>query len=362
MAPFKSSLAKSAGKLFGVFREADLSLRGATQSTRQIIPPPKEYWEFKVWGGGGGGGGDANNLGGGAAYITGQYQIAPGTDIKLVVGTGSIYPVALNKANYGGGGTKGTTHNYTTGTGGGMSGVFLTSNTVFTSADAPTPAGVISPRTSAAPNVQPGATVTNCLIAAAGGGACVGYDDDGHGGHGGITAGGASANTDPATGATWAGAGSNTGAGGASASTTDGGLFFGGNSSGGGGGGGGYYGGGGGGNSSQVSGGAGGASYYKTTQPGPPAFLGYNPGSFANSANGIPGDTGAYASNPGYAGNRSDPLNAGNYGSGTTAASGQNGFIAYRRAISYAALPGASWTSVTHVGTDQTINSGPGID
>ena len=93
MAPFKSSLAKSAGKLFGVFREADLSLRGATQSTRQIIPPPKEYWEFKVWGGGGGGGGDANNLGGGAAYITGQYQIAPGTDIKLVVGTGSIYPV-----------------------------------------------------------------------------------------------------------------------------------------------------------------------------------------------------------------------------------------------------------------------------
>ena len=37
MAPFKSSLARSAGKLFGVFREADLSLRGATQSSR--IPP-----------------------------------------------------------------------------------------------------------------------------------------------------------------------------------------------------------------------------------------------------------------------------------------------------------------------------------
>ena len=34
MAPFKSSLAKSAGKLFGVFRERDLSLRGATQSSR----------------------------------------------------------------------------------------------------------------------------------------------------------------------------------------------------------------------------------------------------------------------------------------------------------------------------------------
>ena len=37
MAPFKSSLARSAGKLFGVFREADLSLRGSVQSSRQII-------------------------------------------------------------------------------------------------------------------------------------------------------------------------------------------------------------------------------------------------------------------------------------------------------------------------------------
>jgi len=37
MAPFKSSLARSAGKLFGVFKERDLSLRGATQSSREII-------------------------------------------------------------------------------------------------------------------------------------------------------------------------------------------------------------------------------------------------------------------------------------------------------------------------------------
>ena len=41
MSPFKSSLAKSAGKLLGVFREADLSLRGATQSNR--VPPPVEF-------------------------------------------------------------------------------------------------------------------------------------------------------------------------------------------------------------------------------------------------------------------------------------------------------------------------------
>jgi len=40
MAPFKSSLAKSAGKLFGVFRQGDLSLRGATQISRKVPPPP----------------------------------------------------------------------------------------------------------------------------------------------------------------------------------------------------------------------------------------------------------------------------------------------------------------------------------
>jgi len=36
MAPFKSSLARSAGKLLGVFRETDLSLRGFVQSNRKI--------------------------------------------------------------------------------------------------------------------------------------------------------------------------------------------------------------------------------------------------------------------------------------------------------------------------------------
>lgn len=39
MAPFKSSLAKSASKLFGLSNQSDLSLRGATQSIRdQVIP------------------------------------------------------------------------------------------------------------------------------------------------------------------------------------------------------------------------------------------------------------------------------------------------------------------------------------
>ena len=363
MAPIKSSLARSVSKLLGVFKDTDLSLRGDVQSSRFVAPPPKKYWEFKVWGAGGGG--DNNNkegVGGGGAYITGQYEIAPNTTITLVVGSRGVYPVGLNVANYGGGGPKGTTFAYSASTGGGMSGVFLTSSTVFTSADSPTPAGIIATRPTAAPNVQPGATVQNCLIAAAGGGACVGpYGVNGHGGGGGVTSGGGSIGTDPAGGGSWNGAGSDTGSGGSSDSGTNGGLFYGGSSTGGGGGGGGFYGGGGGGNSSSVSGGAGGASYYKTTQAAPPALIGYNPGSQSGN-DGKPGSEPANPGTAGHAGNRSDPLNNGSYGSGLEGSSGQDGLVAYRRAISYAALPGASWTSVTHTGTDQTISTGNGVD
>ena len=39
MAPLKSSLARSAAKLLGVFRERDLTLRGAVQSSRFVEPP-----------------------------------------------------------------------------------------------------------------------------------------------------------------------------------------------------------------------------------------------------------------------------------------------------------------------------------
>jgi hypothetical protein len=39
MAPFKSTLARSVGKLLGVFSERDLSLRGATFSSRYVVPP-----------------------------------------------------------------------------------------------------------------------------------------------------------------------------------------------------------------------------------------------------------------------------------------------------------------------------------
>ena len=352
MSPIKSSLAKTAKQLLGLRNTADLVLRGTTQRSKVADPPM--FYEFKVWGAGGAGG-QPGESGGGGAYITGQYEFNPGTQLTIVVGSGGLFPVGLNDANYGGGGPKGTSFSYTTGTGGGMSGIFMTSDTVFTSADSPTPAGLINLRPSAAPNVQPGATVQNCLIAAAGGGASVSYED-GHGGGGGVTAGGNSSNTDPATGGTWGGAGSDSGSGGTSDSGTNGGQFYGGSSTGGGGGGGGFFGGGGGGNSSEVSGGAGGASYYKTTQPSPPVFVGYNPGSFSNSTDGVPGDSGAHPTTHGRAGNRTDPLNGGSYGAGGNGANaGQNGLVAYRKALSYPALPGASWTSITHTGTDQTL-------
>jgi hypothetical protein len=356
MSPIKSSLAKTAKQLLGLRNTADLVLRGTTQRSKVADPPM--FYEFKVWGAGGAGG-QPGESGGGGAYITGQYEFNPGTQLTIVVGSGGLFPVGLNVANYGGGGPKGTQFSYTTGTGGGMSGIFMTSDTVFTPADSPTPAGAIASRPSAAPNVQPGATIQNCLIAAAGGGGSVSYGN-GYGGGGGVTAGGNSANTDPATGGTWGGAGSDSGSGGTSDGTSpavvNGGLFYGGSSTGGGGGGGGFYGGGGGGNSNEVSGGAGGASYYKTTQPSPPLFVGYNPGSFSNSTDGIPGNPGPNPTTYGRAGNRTDPLNGGSYGQGgSNGNAGQNGLVAYRKALSYPTLPGASWTSITHTGTDQTL-------
>ena len=40
MAPFRSTLSRSVGKLLGVYRERDSSLRGFTQESRSIAPGP----------------------------------------------------------------------------------------------------------------------------------------------------------------------------------------------------------------------------------------------------------------------------------------------------------------------------------
>lgn len=316
---------------------------------------PELFYEFKVWGAGGSGG--SSSFSGGGAYVTGQYQFQPGTTLKLVVGAAGAYPIGLNESNYGAGGPKGDTYTYDTGSGGGLSGVFITTNQCFTSSTvSPTAPGLVSPAPSAAPLVQSGATIANMLLVAAGGGANAGgYPNaEGYGGGGGITAGGSSGNTDPATGGTWGGAGTDSGSGGLSDPTSpsiNGGLFYGGRTSGGGGGGSGFYGGGGGGNSSKVSGGAGGSSYYTTTQSKPSNLVGYNPG----SATGTAGEPGI-SPTPSVAGNASDPVNGGSYGGGGGNTSrGQNGLIAYRKASSYANLSSSSWVLVTYTGSDQTL-------
>ena len=55
MAPIKSSLVKSVGKLFGVQKDTDLSLRGDVQDTR-FISIPVEASGGNITGGGGGNG------------------------------------------------------------------------------------------------------------------------------------------------------------------------------------------------------------------------------------------------------------------------------------------------------------------
>tara|TARA_R100000008_G_scaffold79774_1_gene61743 strand:+ start:986 stop:2137 length:1152 start_codon:yes stop_codon:yes gene_type:complete len=340
---------------------------------------PKPYWEFKVWGGGGGGG--PNGAGGGGAYVTGQYQIEEGSTITLVVGaggrgksvSGDPNSTGINMGMYGGGGPRGTQYNYNTGLGGGLSGVFLTSNPCYTTADSPTPAGLLNPRTGGAPTRNPGVTEANALLlAGAGGGG--GYEPgiDCYGGAGGVTAGGAGApvpqSNGASTGGTWDG--STGGTAGESAPTdpgsVDAGFGYGGNTSGGGGGGSGWRGGGAGGNASKVGNGSGGASYWKgPTHPAPPIYDGWNPGTQAGN-DGSPGA--APGPTPGAAGNWTDPVNGSTYGRGgpapqptvpTYTNDAQHGMIAYRRASSYAGLPAEAWTVVTMDGADHQVSTDP---
>lgn len=131
MAPFKSSLARSASKLFGVFNQTDLSLRGATQTQRTGLPglqasggtksspgngyvyhvftspdttPAPHSFEITsgtgdvnllvVGGGGGGGGkygGSAGGGGGGAGVVHDRLlpDLGPGT-YPITVGAGGL--------------------------------------------------------------------------------------------------------------------------------------------------------------------------------------------------------------------------------------------------------------------------------
>ena len=321
-------------------------------------PGLDEFFEFQVWGAGGGGGANSGSVGGAGAYITAQYQIQPGTTLKMIVGSGGRYkngPIGVADVAYGGGGARGP-YDYPSSTGAGCSGIFITPNNIYSDADSPAADGVTESAPGPAATVQPGFTAANALIIAAGGG---GAAYNGGAGGGGITAGGDGQPT-PDTGAygrggTWGGAGTDTGAGGTGGPASpgrDGFLGAGGEDTGGGGGGGGFYGGQAGTNGGTVAAGGGGSSYYWTTQSKPSAFVAYNPGSVTATA----GSPGYHPSTPGQVGGIG-PNNPGTYGQGKGPdANGGNGRIAYRKADSFAALPGASWVVLDYTGSTQTVD------
>ena len=125
MAPIKSSLARSVGKLFGVSKDTDLSLRGDVQITRRVVAPSfKASGGTKVNGsdgftyhifqkgntdtfsitelaegsntvevlliGGGGGGGKQHGGGGGAGalYHNPSYPVPATADYTVTIGAG----------------------------------------------------------------------------------------------------------------------------------------------------------------------------------------------------------------------------------------------------------------------------------
>ena len=116
--PFKSSLLRSAGKFFEVFKNSNLSLRGSTQSTRVITvglsvtggntsytyggkkihvwtsPGPfvvtggPASIEYFVVAGGGFGGGDMGGAGGGGGVFTGSLDLSGPFSTTVTVGDG----------------------------------------------------------------------------------------------------------------------------------------------------------------------------------------------------------------------------------------------------------------------------------
>jgi len=84
--PFKSTLAKSAGKLFGVFNQRDVDLRGAGLSSRMPPPPPAEIAVT---------GEDSTNTSPTHTYVT---WIAPGSFVV------SVSPAGVDYLLVGGGG------------------------------------------------------------------------------------------------------------------------------------------------------------------------------------------------------------------------------------------------------------------
>ena len=93
MAPFKSTLARSVGKLLGVYKETDISLRGDLQSTRFVQTVATPFTANIVMMGGGGGGGAYQGGGGGGAGGMAIFTFA--------VTIGSPYPFQVGNSGLG---------------------------------------------------------------------------------------------------------------------------------------------------------------------------------------------------------------------------------------------------------------------
>jgi hypothetical protein len=110
MAPFKSSLARSVGKLLGVYREGDLSLRGGVHSSRFIDPGPTSTLSAS----------------GGTTYTQGDYKLHvftyPNSDSFVVTDAKPTASVEIMLIGSGGSGSPDQ------GNGGGGGGVVWTNN------------------------------------------------------------------------------------------------------------------------------------------------------------------------------------------------------------------------------------------
>ena len=231
---------------------ANYNYTGADQTL--TLPASVNTFVVHAWGGGGGGFPASPYVGGGGGYTTAVVQTTAGNSFVVVVGQGgdSRGPNAGTGplARYGGGGQ--VTPLGWGGQGGGLSGIFTGTGTVFSGVTA-----------------QPGAHARSILIAGGGGAS----GDFGQGGEGGGLSGNNSYGNDGSTYAPY-GAGlqtpSNNGYNGApqAGSALTGGNAGGGDNGGGGGGGSGYYGGGGGTGDNNVPNAGGGGSGYVGGAPG----------------------------------------------------------------------------------------------
>jgi len=181
MAPFKSSLARSVGKLLGVYKETDLSLRGATQNTRLVPPTFKTFTIYMMGGGATTKGGVQRGGYSESEIIIPNAALGSYNRLEVIVGQGGPNSPSPDSGTsvFGGGGAGNNSSGNTNGSpGGGGSFVFLSSpgsTNVFAS-------------NGLSLQVPVSDADGRCLIVAGGAGGNDKVDGGGGGGGGGLTA------------------------------------------------------------------------------------------------------------------------------------------------------------------------------